>query len=369
MENTPKIIIAGGGTGGHIFPAIAIAEALTDINPNTQILFLGAQNRMEMNIVPQAGYKIIGLPVKGLKRKLSLDNLKTIFLLFKSINKTKKIFKQFHPDAVVGVGGYASAPALYVASQHKIPIILQEQNSLPGITNRIHAKNASAICIAYEENLKYFPEDKCILTGNPIRKEIINNSNISKNQALQTFNLNPNKKTLLITGGSLGALSLNNAVINNFKLIQNANIQLIWQTGKKYFDSISQKFQSNDWLKIYPFLNNIIHAYIAADLVIARAGAITISELSFLAKPTIFVPSPNVAEDHQTKNAQALVNRNAALMIPDSKASSELIPTAINLLQQPDKLNTLSQNIKKFSKPDAANQIANIILKYALKHM
>ncbi len=366
MEHHTKIIIAGGGTGGHVFPAIAIANAIKKLEPEAQILFIGAEDRLEMEKVPQAGYQIIGLPVKGLRRDLSLQNLKTIYLLFKSINKTRKIFRQFKPQAVVGVGGYASAPALRVASQSKIPIILQEQNSFPGITNRIFGKHAHKICAAYEEVKKYLPADRVVITGNPVMDSIVN-TNIDRDQALDKFGLSPDRATLLITGGSLGARQLNLAVLDNLDMIRKSGINLIWQTGRHYYDEIIKQVKPEPWLKILPFIDSMPHAYVAANVVIARAGAITISELSILGKAVIFVPSPNVAEDHQTKNARALVDRDAAMMIADKHAREKLIPTALELLQDQEKIKTLETNIKKFARPNAATDIAKIILEAAHK--
>ncbi len=364
MEQQPKIIIAGGGTGGHVFPAIAIANAIKKLEPQAEILFIGAQDRLEMQKVPEAGYKIIGLPVKGLKRGLSLQNAKTIYLLFKSINQTRRIFKQFSPDVVVGVGGYASAPALHIASRKSIPIVLQEQNSFPGITNRIFSKHALKICAAYEEVKKYLPADKVVITGNPVMESIAD-ININREEALGHFGLDIQKKTLLITGGSLGARQLNNAILNHLDKLRETQINVIWQTGKYYYDEISTLVKPEPWLKILPFIDKMPYAYAAADVVIARAGAITISELSIMGKAVIFVPSPNVAEDHQTKNAQALVEKKAALMIKDNEAPEKLIPTAINLLLDDEKTEKLKQNIRKFAKPHAAKDIAKIILAIA----
>ncbi len=361
MPEKKHIIIAGGGTGGHVYPAIAIADAIKEREPEAEIIFIGAEDRLEMKAVPKAGYKIIGLPVKGLKRQFSLENIKTIYLLFKSINKTRKIFKEFKPCAVVGVGGYASAPALRMAVKKRVPIILQEQNSFPGITNKIFAKHATKICAAYEQVYKYFPKNKVVITGNPVRKEVLN-AQISKPEALKKFSLDTGKKTLLITGGSLGARTLNNAVLKNLENLHQAGIQVIWQTGKFYYDKILKQVKPNDWLKILPFIDDMISAYTAADLVIARAGAITISELSILGKPTIFVPSPNVAEDHQTKNALALVGKRAALMIKDAEAEEKLISLAIKTISNPDLLSELSKNIKSFAKPEANKEISKIVL-------
>jgi len=364
MNKQLKIIIAGGGTGGHVFPAIAIANAIKHLDTNVQILFIGAQDRLEMEKVPQAGFQIVGLPIKGLKRSFTLQNIKTIFLLFKSIAKTKKVYKDFRPQVVIGVGGYASAPALHVAVRKKIPIVLQEQNSYPGITNRMFGKYAYRICSAYEEVKKYFPEEKVIITGNPVMDTIVN-ANIEKVQGLSYFGLDSNKKTLLITGGSLGARQLNKAVIEHLDLLREANINLIWQTGRIYYESIKKQVKEESWLKIVPFIENMLYAYCASDLVVSRAGAITISELNILGKAVIFVPSPNVAEDHQKKNALALVKHNAAIMIEDENAPHELIPKAISLLLDSKKIAELEKNIKKFAKPNAANEIAKIILEIA----
>ncbi len=360
-NNDINVIIAGGGTGGHVFPAIAIADAIKELYPDANILFIGAEGKLEMTKVPQAGYRIEGLPVRGLQRKLTLRNLQTLFLLFKSISKTRKIFREFNPCVVVGVGGYASAPALRVAATKKIPIVLQEQNSYPGITNKIFAKYADKICVAYEDAIRYFPQHKVVVTGNPVRKEVLN-ANIDKAEALQYFDLEQGKKTLLITGGSLGAKTLNNSVLHHIKALEKAGIQVIWQTGKFYYDRIMQSIHSYPWLRIMPFIDDMVKAYVAADLVIARAGAITISELSIMGKPVIFVPSPNVAEDHQTKNALSLVERRAALMVKDSEAEEKLIPLALKTLADDNLLQELSGNIKKFAKPDAAKDIAAITL-------
>ncbi len=368
MAQKTKIIISGGGTGGHVFPAIAIANALKKIQTDAEILFIGAQDRLEMQKVPEAGYQIIGLPVKGLKRKLNLENIKTLYLLFKSINRAKKIFRQFNPDVVVGVGGYASAPALHIASKKDVPIVLQEQNSLPGITNRIFGKHAQKICAAYEEVKKYLPADKVVITGNPVMDSIIK-VDISRQQALSHFDLDPGRKTLLITGGSLGARQLNTAVMNNLGRLRETEINLIWQTGKFYYQDIIKQVKPEPWLKILPFIDKMPYAYRAADVVVARAGAITISELSIMGKAVIFVPSPNVAEDHQTKNAKALVDKGAALMIKDNEAPEKLIPLAIELMLDNNRIKSLEQNIKKFARPEAAQNIAQIILQTAHKKM
>ncbi len=358
-----KIIITGGGTGGHVFPAIAIANALKKLNQQNEILFVGAEGKLEMQKVPEAGYEIIGLPVRGLKRKLTFENIKTLINLISSISKAKKIIKSFKPDVVVGVGGYASAPVLHVASKRKIPIVLQEQNSYPGITNKMFAKSASAICVAYEENYKFFPREKTYLTGNPVREDFLNIT-VGRDEALQHFGLDKNKKTIFITGGSLGAATLNKAVESSLDKLVNENIQVIWQCGKYYYNSIKERIGSRDDFGVLTdFVDRMDMAYTAADLVISRSGAITVSELSILGKAVIFVPSPNVAEDHQTKNAMALVAKNAALMVKDNEAQEKLMDLAINTIKNDELLNSLKINIKNFAKPEAAKEIAQIVMK------
>lgn len=358
-----KVIISGGGTGGHVFPAIAIADTLKEKFSDCEILFVGADNRMEMEKVPQAGYEIIGLPIRGLQRKFSLKIFDTMFRLLKSLNKSKKIIKKFKPNVVVGVGGYASAAVMRVAAKKGIPTLIQEQNSYPGITNKMLANKADAICVAYHKMDRFFPKEKVFVTGNPIRN--LKTTSATKQSALEHFGLKTDKKTILITGGSLGAQTLNQSVIKNIEKIQNSGYQIIWQTGKRYFDS-SKKFydtlQNKDGIKITQFIDRMDLAYKAADMVIARAGAITISELALLEKAVIFVPSPNVAEDHQTKNAQALVELNAALMIKDIEAEEKLIPAALETMSNENKLAELSENIGKYAKPNAANTIVEKII-------
>ncbi len=367
MENKLKIIISGGGTGGHVFPAISIADAIKEKYPNAEILFIGADNRLEMQKVPKAGYNIIGLPIRGLQRKFSFKIFDTFFRLFKSIRRARKIIKKFKPQLVVGVGGYASAALMYAASKKNIPTIIQEQNSYPGITNKLLAKRAEAICVAYEQTKKYFPQEKIIFTGNPVRK--LNKTKASKNEALNFFGLKENKKTLFVTGGSLGAKSINQSIKNSYDKFLENNVQLIWQCGKRYINEIKDflKMKKTDGIIATDFIDRMDLAYKAADLVVSRAGAISISELALLEKAVIFVPSPNVAEDHQTKNAQALVDINAALMIDDIEASEKLIDLALKTIKEDDKILKLSKNIKKYAKPFATTNILKVIEKYLKK--
>ncbi len=363
-----NIIITGGGTGGHVFPAISIANEVKKQFTQANILFIGSDNRLETTAVPKAGYEFIGLPIRGLQRKISLKFFDTFFRLIKSIRKSRKIIKNFKPDIVVGVGGYASAAVMHVAAKRLIPTLIQEQNSYPGITNKMLAQKADAICVAYKNMDKYFPADRIFLTGNPIRN--LNSSNISKEEALKFFGFSNDKKTLFITGGSLGARTINASVKENFEALKKANIQVIWQTGKRYYEEIKQFIDSQkdtENILATKFIDRMDLAYKSADLVISRAGAITISELAVLKKAVIFVPSPNVAEDHQTKNAKALVDLNAALLIKDDKAQKELIQTAIELIKDEEKLKTLAKNISDYAKPNAAEEITQIIKKITEK--
>ncbi len=357
-----KIIISGGGTGGHIFPAIAIANALMEQNPKNEILFVGAEGRMEMEKVPAAGYKIKGLPIQGLKRKISIENIKMVFKLIKSLKLSKQIIADFKPDVVVGVGGYASGPVVRVASKKGIPTLVQEQNSYAGITNKILGKKVNRICVAYENMERFFPKEKIIITGNPIRNNLLN-KNITREEALKYFGLKPDKKIILSVGGSLGARTINESVISKLNLISNSDVQLLWQTGKYYYNDAKNKY---DEIKphnviVKDFIKRMDYAYKIADVVISRAGAISISELCMLKKPTIFVPSPNVSEDHQTKNAMALVEKNAALMIKDVDAEENLINTTLKLINDIEKINLLSKNIYTFAKNNSAELIANEI--------
>lgn len=360
-----KIIISGGGTGGHIFPAISIANAIREFEPDANILFVGAEGRMEMEKVPQAGYSIVGLPVAGFVRSLSLRNIQVIFKLVRSLIKANKIVTNFKPQVVVGVGGYASGPIVKAAQRKGIPTLLQEQNSYAGVTNKLLAKKAKTICVAYQGMEKYFPAGKIKLTGNPVRQEIENLS-VSRNQGLEHFGIEEGKKVLLVLGGSLGARTLNQSLLTSLDLIKSRNdIVVIWQTGKLYFQSVQELLKTNpiDNLRLFDFIARMDLAYAAADTIISRAGAGTISELCLVAKPCIFVPSPNVAEDHQTRNAQALVSRNAAIMIPDHRATMELVQKAIEVLDNPDEQKKLSGNIASLALRNSAKTIALEVLK------
>lgn len=359
-----RYIISGGGTGGHVFPAISIARALIKLEPEAEILFVGAENRMEMKKIPEAGFKIIGLPVSGFKRKLSFENVRVMINLVKSLLKARKIIKDFKPKVVIGTGGYASGPILQLAGKKGIPTLIQEQNSYPGITNKLLAKRASKICVAYKGMDKYFPKEKIIFTGNPVREDIEGIGD-KMNEALEYFKLQRAKKTLLILGGSLGARTINMAIMRKLEDIKEENIQIIWQSGKLYHDSAVREVDSirPGNIRLYDFITRMDLAYFAADLVISRAGAGTISELCLCAKPSILVPSPNVAEDHQTHNARTLVEQNAAELISDSEAIEKLIPKALDLIKDDSALKILSQNIVKMAIRNSAGKIAEEVLK------
>lgn len=355
-----KIIISGGGTGGHIFPAIACAQALEKKTNNAvEILFVGAKGRMEMEKVPLAGYPIRGLWISGLQRSLSLKNISFPFKVLHSLWTSFSILKSFKPDAVIGFGGYASSAIVYAAGLKKIPTLIHEQNSYAGITNKILKNSAKTICVAYEGMERFFPSDKIIMTGNPVRKGL-SNSQLSKIEAIQSFGLNPERKTILVIGGSLGARTLNESLATHIELLNQSNVNWIWQCGKN-FDVQSVAKAENIFLT--PFIQEMNPAYSAADLVISRAGALSIAEIALCAKPVILVPSPNVAEDHQTKNAHALVVKNAAILIRDKDARNELIPAALALLNDTNKLHSLSENISHTAYPNAADQIADEVLK------
>jgi len=357
-----KAIISGGGTGGHIFPAIAIANEIKLRHPDAEILFVGAEDRMEMTRVPAAGYEIVGLPVAGFDRKNLFKNISVLNKLFKSLNKAKKVISDFQPDVAIGVGGYASGPVLKIASKRGIPTLLQEQNSYAGVTNKLLAKKADVICVAYEGMESFFPKEKIVLTGNPIRQDLI--SDVNKDEALEYFNLSKNKKTILIIGGSLGALTINQSILPNMPMLAGTDVQILWQCGKRYYSDLylqlSEKENAKD-IHLYDFIDRMDLAYKAADLVISRAGASSISELCVLGKPVILVPSPNVAEDHQTKNAMALVKKDAAIMIKDADAVSSLLETSLGTIKDEAKLAGLSQNIRKMALPNAAQKIVDEI--------
>lgn len=361
-----KVIVSGGGTGGHIFPAISIANAIKALNPEADILFIGAEGRMEMQRVPDAGYKIIGLPVRGLIRPLwNPKNISVLIDFVKSRQKVKKIIKEFKPQAAVGVGGYASAPTLNAAHAMGIPCLIQEQNSYAGVTNKSLAKKADKICVAYEGMERFFPADKIMITGNPVRQSLLE-ANISREEAVKQFKLNPSQPVILIIGGSLGARTLNESVLSHLEDIHNSNVQIIWQTGKYYSKHIHEELEKSpkvENLIVTDFISNMDAAYAAADLVISRAGASSISELCLLGKPCILVPSPNVAEDHQTKNAMALSTKGAALLVRDNEAQDKLIALATKTVSDKQQLTSLSENIKLLALPDSANKIALEVMK------
>ncbi len=364
--NSLKIILSGGGTGGHIFPAVAIANEIKKLVPHADILFVGALGKMEMEKVPSAGYKIIGVPIAGLQRKFTLTNLKLPFLIIKSLLKTRKIINDFEPNVAVGTGGYASGPLLRAATSKGIPVLLQEQNSYAGITNKILSKKANKICVAYEGMEKFFPKEKIILTGNPVRQDIADISE-KRNEAFAYFKLDPNKKTALVIGGSLGAKAINEAIGSGLKQFADNNIQLVWQTGKIYFETAKQQtvgFENKN-ITAVDFISRMDLAYAFADVVVSRAGAGAISELCIVKKPCILVPLPTAAEDHQTQNAMALVNKNAAILVKDSEAEKDLVKETVALINDDLKQKTLSTHISKMAFHNSATIIANEVLKLA----
>ena len=369
MSKNLKVIISGGGTGGHIFPAISIANAIREKRPDTEILFVGALGRMEMQRVPDAGYEIKGLPVQGFDRKNMLKNIKVIWNLMRSRRQARKILRKFAPDIAIGVGGYASGPTLDQATKLGIPTLIQEQNSYAGVTNKLLAKKADRICVAYSGMERFFPAESIVFTGNPVRQNLLDQS-MSREEAVKSFGLDPTKRTILIVGGSLGAKTLNDSVLGSISLIrQQKNVQIIWQTGKYYSEKIEKQLsemKQPDNLYANAFISDMRMAYAAADLVISRAGASSISELCMLGKPCILVPSPNVAEDHQTKNALALVEQDAAIYVKDADARRKLIANAINTVEDTERLSTLGKNILQLAKPNAASDIADIAIELAL---
>ena len=371
MKENIRVIISGGGTGGHIFPAVSIANAIKELHPNVKILFVGAEGRMEMHRVPAAGYPIKGLPVAGFDRKNLLKNIPVLIKLFKSQQLARKIVKDFRPHVAVGVGGYASGPTLKVAGSMGIPTLLQEQNSYAGVTNKLLAKQAKKICVAYEGMERFFDKNKIILTGNPVRQGLLN-ENTTREEAIASFGLDPNKRTILILGGSLGARTINQCLMNNLDKVKSSGVQFIWQTGKIYIkEARTSVAQAGElpMLHVTDFISDMAIAYRAADLVISRAGAGSISEFCLLQKPVILVPSPNVAEDHQTKNALALVNKNAALYVKDADAKELLLDKAIETVNQPELLNNLSKNIAELAFTNSANVIAKEVIKLAEKYI
>jgi UDP-N-acetylglucosamine--N-acetylmuramyl-(pentapeptide) pyrophosphoryl-undecaprenol N-acetylglucosamine transferase len=363
MDKKLKIIVSGGGTGGHIFPAISIANKIKEIRPDAEILFVGAEGRMEMERVPAAGYNIVGLPVMGFPRKPGISLIKFFINLARSMRVARRVIKQFNPDVVVGVGGYASGPILRVATKLKFPAVIQEQNSFAGVTNRLLAKRVDKICVAYDKMEKYFPAAKIVHTGNPVRSNLAGANNL-KAEALQFFGLKGDKKVVVIVGGSLGARTLNESVLASLNLITESDVDVIWQTGKYYYPEMLKRLEANSCpnLQVHEFLSRMDYAYAVADMVISRAGAGTISELCLVEKPVVLVPSPNVAEDHQTKNAMALVEKNAAVMVTDAEAKEKLFTVTLGLLSDASKLKAMSENIAKLAKPNAATDIATIVL-------
>ncbi len=359
-----KFIISGGGTGGHIFPAISIANALIKQYPDAEILFVGALGRMEMERIPAAGYKIEGLPISGFNRKNMFRNVKVVWNLLRSLVLARRIISRFKPEVAIGVGGYASAPTLRAASALGVPTVIQEQNSYAGVTNKLLAKNAKKICVAYEGMERFFPKEKIVQTGNPVRQDLFSIAP-KTTEAFQFFGLDPKKKTILIVGGSLGARTINQSIIAGLEKISKANVQIIWQTGKIYIENArkaAEPFASANLL-VTDFVSRMDLAYSIADLVVSRAGASSISELCLLAKPVILVPSPNVAEDHQTQNALALVRKEAAVMIRDIDAKEQLVDKALELIEKDKELNKLSENILKLAEKDSADRIALEVMK------
>lgn len=366
-----RYLISGGGTGGHIFPAVSIANALKELDPEAEILFVGALGRMEMERVPQAGYKIVGLPVRGFNRAKPWKNVSVLWDLLKSLRQVKRIIKDFKPNVGVGVGGYASGAAMWQAAKMGIPILLQEQNGFAGVTNKLLKDKAAKICVAYEGMDKFFPADKIILTGNPVRQ------NLTEGKRTK----DKGQKCLLIIGGSLGARTINEAILNGLPKLLDAGIHVVWQTGKFYYEQICQRVEASGLsakrsnsgsglsgaagLEIFDFLSNMPDRYAQADLVISRAGASSISELCLLGKPAILVPSPNVAEDHQTHNALALVNKDAAVLVKDNEAAEKLVPTALELIEDDKRLQTLHTNVLKLAQKDSAKRIAEEVIKLA----
>lgn len=367
MDNNLRIIISGGGTGGHIFPAVSIANAIKATYPEAEILFVGALGRMEMQRVPAAGYKIEGLPICGFDRKNMLRNVVVLYKIWKSQRMAKRIIKRFRPMVAVGVGGYASGPTLNECAKMGIPCLIQEQNSYAGVTNKILAKKAERICVAYDGMERFFPAEKILKTGNPVRQALIETT-MSKEEARKSFGLAPERKTILIVGGSLGARTVNESVLSHLDELRKADVQVIWQTGKYYNASINEQLKAQkpmENLKVMDFISDMGAAYKAADLVISRAGASSISEFCLIGKPVILVPSPNVAEDHQTKNAMALVNKQAALYVKDAEARDKVMALALSTVADDEKLNSLAENIKKLGLPNSADIIATEVVKLA----
>ncbi|NMH25028.1 undecaprenyldiphospho-muramoylpentapeptide beta-N-acetylglucosaminyltransferase [Flavobacterium solisilvae] len=356
-----KFIVSGGGTGGHIYPAIAIANELKSRFPDAEFLFVGAKDKMEMQKVPQAGYKIEGLWIAGLQRKLTVQNMMFPFKLISSLWKSRQIINKFKPDVVIGTGGFASGPLLQVANSRNIPTVVQEQNSYPGITNKLLSKKANKICVAYENLERFFPKEKIVLTGNPVREDLLN-IDAKRNEAITHFNLDANKKTLLVLGGSLGARRINQLIEKEIYNIVSKDIQVIWQCGKFYINEYKH-FSDGKNVQVLDFIDRMDLVYAAADFVISRAGASSVSELCLVGKPTIFIPSPNVAEDHQTKNAKAIVDKNGAILLKENELEEKFETTFSNLISDESLQKELSQNIKSLAKPNATKDIVEEIIK------
>lgn len=364
-----RLIVSGGGTGGHIFPALSIANAVKAKCPKAEILFVGAENRMEMQRVPAAGYRIIGLPVSGFDRKNLLRNIAVLWRLMKSRRKARRVIREFAPHVAVGVGGYASGPTLKEAGAMGIPTLLQEQNSYAGVTNKLLAKQAACICVAYEGMERFFPKDKIKLTGNPVRQNLLD-ATIMHDDAVRVFGLDPAKKTVLIVGGSLGARTLNESMLGAWEVIKESDVQFVWQTGKYYYEDITTQLKGRELPNVHvcDFISSMDAAYAAADLVISRAGAGSISEFCLLGKAVILVPSPNVSEDHQTKNALALVNKGAALYVKDAEASTQLIPLALGTIKDDERLLQLCANIRTLAFRQSAEVIADEVIALAMRY-
>lgn len=358
-----RFIITGGGTGGHIYPAIAVANAICDKHPNAEILFVGAKGKMEMQKVPEAGYKIVGLWISGIQRRVTIENIFFPIKVIVSFLKARKIIKDFNPDVVIGFGGYASGPIMMAANHMGVPAIIQEQNSYAGLANKRMSKKAKKVCVAYEGMDKYFDSKKIVITGNPVRKDIINVER-KREEALKHFGFHESKKTILILGGSLGARTINNAIIKDIDKIIDTDIQLIWQTGRFYYDEMKHKFNGHNAnnVRMSAFIKEMDLAYSAADVVVSRAGALSISELCLAKKPVILIPSPNVAEDHQTKNANALVKKEAANLIEDKHAVDQLVDEAISLVYNNKMCQFMAYNISKMGMPNAANNIVKVAI-------
>ena len=365
-NNKPRIIISGGGTGGHIFPAVSIANAIKELRPDAEILFVGAEGRMEMQRVPDAGYKIIGLPVAGFDRKHLWKNFAVLVKLARSQWKARNIIKQFRPQVAVGVGGYASGPTLKTAGMMGVPTLIQEQNSYAGVTNKLLAKKACKICVAYEGMEKFFPADRIVVTGNPVRQDLEEASD-KREEALKFFGLSPDKKTILVVGGSLGARTINRSIQGDLDKLfaSDVDVQVIWQTGRYYHEEALKHLKAYRGMPIWcsDFITRMDYAYAAADLIISRAGASSISELCLLKKPVILVPSPNVAEDHQTKNALALVGKDAAVMVADKDAEQQLVSKALEIIHDDERLRALGRNIATLAQHQSAERIVDEIVK------